>query len=134
METLEQINSQPKSNFTQQQLEVVWEKYANSIKEKGKTNLATNLLNKKPVLKENFNIEFTITNKSVEESINEDKLVFLGILRKELNNYSIQLQLVINAVEDKTNLYTATDRYKRLSEKNPALNTFRQKFDLDLEF
>ena len=92
------------------------------------------MLNKKPVLKENFNIEFTITNKSVEESINEDKLVFLGILRKELNNYSIQLQLIINAVEDKTNLYTATDRYKRLSEKNPALNTFRQKFDLDLEF
>jgi len=134
VETLEQINAQPKSNFTQQQLETVWEKYANSIKEKGKTNLATNLLNKKPLLKDNFNIEFIITNKSVEESINEDKLVFLGILRKELNNYSIQLQLVINAIEDKTNLYTATDRYKRLVEKNPAINTFRQKFDLDLEF
>ena len=134
VETLEQINAQPKSNFTQQQLETVWEKYANSIKEKGKTNLATNLLNKKPLLKDNFNIEFIITNKSVEESINEDKLVFLGILRKELNNYSIQLQLVINAIEDKTNLYTATDRYKRLVEKNPTLNTFRQKFDLDLEF
>ena len=134
VETLEQINAQPKSNFTQQQLETVWEKYANSLKEKGKTNLATNLLNKKPILKEDFNIEFTITNKSVEESINEDKLVFLGILRKELNNYSVQLHLVINTLEDKTNLYTATDRYKRLLEKNPTINTFRQKFDLDLEF
>jgi len=133
-ETLEQINAQPKDNFTQQQLETVWEKYANSIKEKGKTNLATNLLNKKPLLKDNFNIEFIITNKAIEESINEDKLVFLGFLRKELNNYSIQLQLVMNMLEDKTNLYTATDRYKRLVEKNPAINTFRQKFDLDLEF
>ncbi len=135
IELNEQTNfSQPKNNFTQVQLESVWEKYANSIKEKGKTNLATNLLNKKPQLKENFNIEFTINNKSIEETINEDKIVFLGFLRKELSNYSIQLQLVMNAVEDKANLYTATDRYKRLVEKNPAINTFRQKFDLDLEF
>ncbi len=133
--SLEENNSsQPKNIFTQQQLETVWEKYANSLKEKGKTNLATNLLNKKPQLKEDYIVEFTINNKAIEESINEDKLIFLGILRKELNNYSIQLNLVLIAKEDKTNLYTATDRYKRLSEKNPKLNTFRQKFDLDLEF
>lgn len=133
--TLEENNfSQLKNVFTQQQLESVWEKYANSLKEKGKTNLATNLLNKKPQLKENFVVEFTINNKAIEESINEDKITFLGVLRKELNNYSIQLNLILIAKEDKTNLYTATDRYKRLSEKNPTLNSFRQKFDLDLEF
>ncbi|MBL0330472.1 MAG: DNA polymerase III subunit gamma/tau [Bacteroidetes bacterium] len=134
-EQLEQINSsQPKSNFNQQQLEETWEKYANGLKEKGKTNLSTSLLNKKPVLKENFIIEFSINNKAIEESINEDKINFLGYLRKELNNYSIQLQLVMSSIEDKTNLYTATDRYKRLSEKNPAILAFRQKFDLDIEF
>ena len=59
---------------------------------------------------------------------------FLGYLRKELNNYDIQLQLVMVTVEDKTNLYTATDRYKHLAEKNPVINKLRQAFDLDIEF
>ncbi len=134
-EKVEQINSsQPKNNFTQQQLESVWETYANDLKEKGKTNLSTNLLNKKPVLTEGSIIEFTINNKAIEETINEDKLNFLGFLRKELSNYSIQLNLILIAADDKTNLYTATDRYKRLAEKNPAINKFRQKFDLDIQF
>ncbi len=134
-EKVEQINSsQPKNNFTQQQLESVWERYANDLKEKGKTNLSTNLLNKKPVLTEGSIIEFTINNKAIEETINEDKLNFLGFLRKELSNYSIQLNLILIAADDKTTLYTATDRYKRLAEKNPAINKFRQKFDLDIQF
>ena len=36
--------------------------------------------------------------------------------------------------EDKTNLYTATDKYKHLAEKNPSINKLRQAFDLDIEF
>jgi DNA polymerase-3 subunit gamma/tau len=127
-------STQPKNAFTNEVLENTWDRYANDLKEKGKTNLATALLNKRPVLKENFFIEFTINNKAIEESINEDKMTFLGYLRKELNNYSIQLNLVMTTVEDKTNLYTASDRYKRLSEKNPIINKFRQAFDLDVEF
>ena len=127
-------SSQPKNNFTQQQLESAWNKYANEQKEKGKTNLSTNLLNKKPVLTEGTIIEFAINNKAIEETINEDKITFLGFLRKELSNYSIQLNLVMISIEDKTNLYTATDRYKRLAEKNPLINKFKQTFDLDIEF
>jgi len=59
---------------------------------------------------------------------------FLGFLRNELNNFSIQLNLVLPTAEDKTNLYTATDRYKHLAEKNPSINKLRQAFDLDIEF
>ncbi|HEY0029618.1 MAG TPA: DNA polymerase III subunit gamma/tau, partial [Bacteroidia bacterium] len=126
--------SLPKVEFTQLQLETVWDKYANDLRDKGKTNLSTSLLNKKPVLTAESVIEFTINNKAIEETINEDKMNFLGYLRKELNNYGIQLNLVMTLAEDKTNLYTATDRYKRLAEKNPLIHKFRQKFDLDVEF
>jgi DNA polymerase-3 subunit gamma/tau len=126
--------SQPKTNFSLDALEIIWDKYANNLKEKGKTNLATALLSKRPVLSNETTIEFTITNKAIEETINEDKMNFLSYLRKELNNYSIQLNLVLSATEDKTNLYTATDRYKRLSEKNPFISKFKQAYDLDIEF
>ena len=121
-------------SFTQQALETIWDKYANDLKTKGKANLALALLSKRPVLVNETLIEFTVNNKALEESINEDKLNFLGFLRKELNNFSIQLNLLMTAAEDKTNLYTATDRYKHLAEKNPNINKLRQAYDLDIEF
>ncbi len=127
-------SNQPSQPFTQQSLEEIWDKYANDIKAKGRANLATALLSRRPVLKNETIIEFTINNKAIEESIEEDKMNFLGFLRKELNNFLIQLQLIMTSAEEKTNLYTATDRYKHLAEKNPAINKLRQIFDLDIEF
>jgi DNA polymerase-3 subunit gamma/tau len=124
----------PKLDFSQQALEAAWDKYANELKVKGRASMATSLLGKKPVKVDAVTIEFIVNNKALEESINEDKMNFLGFLRKELNNFDVQLNLVMTATEDKTNLYTATDRYKHLAEKNPNLNKLRQAFDLDIEF
>jgi DNA polymerase-3 subunit gamma/tau len=128
------LGNMPKLDFSQQALEAAWDKYANELKVKGRASMATALLGKKPVKVDAVTIEFIVNNKALEESINEDKMNFLGFLRKELNNYDVQLNLVMTATEDKTNLYTATDRYKHLAEKNPNLNKLRQAFDLDIEF
>jgi DNA polymerase-3 subunit gamma/tau len=125
--------SQKSEPFTQQQLEAAWLKYANEMRTR-KANLGAAFANKMPALKENYLVEFTINNKALEEAINEDKMNFLGFLRNELNNFSIKLELIMVQGEEKANLYTATDRYKRLAEKNPDINKFRQAFDLDIEF
>ena len=127
-------SAQPYLDFTLDALHAAWEKYANELKGKGKSNLGIALLSKRPSLLDKTIIEFVINNKALEEAINEDKMNFLGFLRKELNNYNIQLNLQLSVNEDKTNLYTATDRYNRLVEKNPMIKKFRQTFDLDIEF
>jgi DNA polymerase-3 subunit gamma/tau len=131
---LQPITTYSSTSFTQESLEYTWNKYANDLKAQGKINFATSLMGRKPLLKDAANIEFTITNKTQEEVINDNKTHFLDFLRKELNNYSIQLELKMTTLEEKTNLYTATDRYKFLLEKNPQLEKLRQTFDLDLEF
>lgn len=123
-----------KTCFTQEELEISWNKYAGDLKAKGRANLGSALLSKRPILKDGSIIEFTINNKALEETILADKMNFLGFLRKELNNFTIQLNLLLTLTEDKTNLYTATDRYKHLAEKNPTINKLRQAFDLDIEF
>ena len=129
------INSnQASEKFSQEVLESTWIKYATELKTKGKTSYGVALLSKTPVLKEESVIEFSITSKTMEETINEDKMNLLGFLRKELNNYSIMINLVMTTSEEKTNLYTATDRYKRLLEKYPDLSKFRQAFDLDIGY
>ncbi len=130
-----EINSNLSQNeFTQEALEKCWDKYAMDLKTKGKISYGVALLGKRPVLMDNNVIDFSVNSKTQEETIMEDKSNLLGYLRKELSNYSIQLNLIMTAAEDKTNLYTASDRYKRLSEKNPVINKFRQAFDLDIEF
>ncbi|HET6226147.1 MAG TPA: DNA polymerase III subunit gamma/tau [Bacteroidia bacterium] len=126
--------TQPYKDFTLDALHAAWEKYANELKGKGKSNLGIALLSKRPSITEKTTIEFVINNKALEEAINEDKMNFLGFLRKELQNYNLQLNLQLSVTEDKTNLYTATDRYNRLVEKNPMIKKFRQTFDLDIEF
>lgn len=123
-----------KNNFDQNALENAWNKYANDLKIKGRAGFASSLLSKRPQLMDNNIIEFSISNRALEETIDEDKMNFLGFLRKELDNYSIQLSLILSQSEDKTSLYTATDRYKHLAEKNPAINKLKQVFDLDIEF
>jgi len=123
-----------KEAFTQQQLEATWDKYAEELNAKGRANLSLALLSKRPVLINETIIEFTVNNKALEETINEDKMNFLSFLRRALNNFDIQLNLSVAMVEEKTNLYTATDRFKYLAEKNPAINKLRQAFDLDIEF
>ncbi|HEX8514644.1 MAG TPA: DNA polymerase III subunit gamma/tau [Bacteroidia bacterium] len=125
--------NQKSEPFSQQALEAAWLKYATEMRTR-KANLGAALASKMPVLKEGFKVEFTINNKALEEAINEDKMNFLGFLRNELNNFAITLDLIMVQGEDKTNLYTASDRYKRLAEKNPEINKFRQAFDLDIEF
>ena len=129
-----QNTNSPKNSFTQQALETVWDSYANTLKAKGRASVASSLLSKRPVLLDGAVIEFVVNNKAIEESINEDKMNFLGFLRKELNNFAIQLNLKMTLEEDKTNRYTATDRYRYLAEKNPTINKLRQAFDLDIEF
>jgi DNA polymerase-3 subunit gamma/tau len=133
-ETAAPSGGQPIEAFTRYDLETVWDAYANELKAKGKPNLATALLGKRPILVNETTIEFTVTNKALEETINEDKMNFLGFLRRGLKNYSVQLNLVMATADEKTNLYTSTDRYKHLADKNPAINKLRQSFDLDVEF
>jgi len=125
----------PQQPVNQQLLDSVWLRYANDLKAKGKQNLAIVLASKSPVLgADNLSIDFIINNKAAEESLNEDKTDFLSFLRKELNNYSVQLNIIVAQAEEGKNLYTATDRYKHLSDKNPSINKLRQAFDLDIEF
>jgi DNA polymerase III subunit gamma/tau len=133
-EEAEVAANQPQRAFTQGGLEKCWSKYASELKAKGKEFYGIALQSKKPKLIGYEMIEFSINSKTLEETINEDKMNLLGYLRRELNNYSIQLTLVMTASDERNSLYTANDRYKRLAEKNPIMNRFRQAFDLDIEF
>jgi DNA polymerase-3 subunit gamma/tau len=123
----------PATAFTQDILESTWNGYAKQMNEKGKYNLYSTLTFRKPLLTENFAVEFTIENKVQQEEIDLEKSDLLAFLRKELNNYSISLKTTINTVESERKPYTASDKFKRMAEKNPAITKLKQQFDLDID-
>ena len=127
------LGNLPKKDFTAEQLEKVWNDFGNLIKSKGKMNLASTLLIRKPLLKENLIIEFEIDNKAQEEEIENAKTDMMSYLREKLQNYSIQLQLTFTKNDTGKKLYTASDKFKHMSEKNPALLKLKQNFDLEID-
>ena len=56
----------------------------------------------------------------------------MKFLRKQLNNYSIELKITVNDEIAKKFAYTPEEKYQKLREINPAIDLLRKEFDLDL--
>jgi DNA polymerase-3 subunit gamma/tau len=86
-----------------------------------------------PVLKENFQIELSIDNKIQEDQLQEVRIDLMNYLRTELNNFQLELSTKIVENTEKKRLYTSTEKYQYMLEKNPKLEEFKKRFNLDLE-
>lgn len=111
-----------------------WNTYANKKKEEGKINLFTLMTSNPPLLLDNFIIEVGIENKIQENQLADEKIDLLNFLRVELQNFSIDI--VTKQIEQvqKKRLYTSTEKYQHMIEKNPKLEEFKQRFNLSIDY
>ncbi len=124
-----------KQPFDKEKLMEVWRRYALKLQEDGNMNLYSTLTKREPYLSSDYSIEITIDNKVQEDALNADKMIFLGYLRKELNNYDIHLKINLKIEDLPVQLaYTTADKFKRMSEINPQINDLKDRLDLDLDF
>ena len=119
----------PKEEFTEEGLQKVWTKYVKSIEKQGKFNLASILSIDKPTL-EGTTIHLTFPNQTNKVEIERHKSKLLSFLRKNLNNYSIDLSIDVNEELEKQYAYTPKEKYEKLKEKNKYIDTLRKTFDL----
>ena len=114
----------------------VWKTYAYSLKKAGKESFYAMMINEEPTLTSPLDIHFEITNKIQKEGLERIKSDLLSTIRKELNNWSIQFTYDVKAstTEVKENLYASKDRFKKMTEKNPALLKMQKLFSLDIDF
>ncbi len=124
---------QPATEFTQSQLENLWDEFAASI-EMESPNFFSTLTKRKPELKDNFLIELVIDNKVQEDEIIFRKADLLGFLRSKLNNSQIQLNTKIVLVQEKTKPYTPQEKFNKMAEKNPELINLKKTLDLEIDF
>ena len=122
----------PSGSFTQDQLNEYWDTFVDKLEKKGKYNLAAILKIDTPKLTDDDVIQLEFPNSTNKIEVERNQFDLLQFLRKSLNNFNIRLEISVNEAMDKKYAYTAEDKYAKLLEKNPALETLKQTFNLDL--
>jgi DNA polymerase-3 subunit gamma/tau len=118
--------------FTLEQLETVWDEFGESI-HSSMPHLSATLKKHRPVLKEDFLIEFCVDNKVLAEDFTLKQNDLLGFLVSRLKNTKIHLQIIVPDHPVGVKPYTDREKFGRMAEKNPELLNLREQLDLEIE-
>jgi len=130
----EYLSGESKLEFSSDSMLKFWNSYAEKIKKEGKINIFTIMTANPPVLLDNFLIELVIENKIQEDLLSSEKVDLLNYLRVQLKNFSVDLQTRQMEQTQKRRLYTSSEKYQHMLEKNPNLEEFKRRFNLDLDY
>jgi DNA polymerase-3 subunit gamma/tau len=130
----EYLSGDSKQDFNGDLLLQFWNTYAIKMKNEGKINIFTILTSYPPRLLSDYLIELDIEKKLQEDLLHTEKVELLNFLRTELKNFSVDLQTKLLEQIQKKRLYTSNEKYQHMLEKNPNLDEFRKRFNLDLDY
>jgi DNA polymerase III subunit gamma/tau len=133
MSVVQEPVNQGNKPFTFDELQVVWDKLIKDLESRKRFSEYV-ILNRK------FALDGSTIHIEVDNEIQTDLLTIslrtevLTYLRKELNNSTIHLEVVVSKEEAKTMIYTQADKFKFMAEKNPALHDLRSVLGLDYDY
>ncbi len=114
--------------FTQEQLAAKWIEFLDKIA--GRPSLCSALSNI-PEITDGNKLSFKIGNSVQEEDIRQIKPELVSWLRKELRNSGIEITTRIEKIESERVIFSDSEKLQMMMQKNPVLNEFKQKFNLD---
>lgn len=126
----ENTNNYGQNEFSPEEMKKIWLDFAESI-QKTKPRLANTLKAHIPEIKDNFLLDLQLNNSLQQQALNNIRNELLGFLRKNLKNSKIEIKTIIPKKAKKKTIYTNSDKYQYLSEKNEKLNQLKSEFDLD---
>ena len=130
-----ELNAPKKSeNFTESRMREVWMLFAEKINKEGKMNLFITLTSSDPALQEETLINLKISNDAQEKILDENKIELMDHLRTSLNNDFISLKTELSEDIKSDIPYTPKDKFIKMTEENPHLNTLQQKLGLDPDY
>ncbi|MBC8052139.1 MAG: DNA polymerase III subunit gamma/tau [Sphingobacteriaceae bacterium] len=131
-DTPKYVSGESREPFTSERLIEIWNAYAADIKKTGKINLFTIMTANPPTLLDDFKIELVIENRIQEELLMIEKIDLLNFLRLKLENFGVDIITRQAEQNEKKRLYTSHEKYQHMAAKNPTLEEFRKKFNLDV--
>ncbi len=129
------ISNLPDDSFSMDQLKMLWRKYAFEVKEKGLETFYNAMIKRDVYEMGDNQFAFEVDNHVQVDYIKPHMEHLNTYLKKELNNYKIEIILRLNQDEEsEIKFLTGKDKFALLSKKNPYLHTFKQTFNLDIEY
>ena len=127
-----EIDSSPEK-FNQEDLIKEWNNYYLKKIENGEQNIASILKINSPSLKEdiiiNYQVPLLINKVELEKELNH----LVPFLKLKLSNSRISVNIILNqSSEEKKYIYTKNEKFIRLKEINPSIETLRKEFDLEI--
>jgi DNA polymerase-3 subunit gamma/tau len=119
----------PKDVYSQEKLTESWMDFAYTIK-KLDLDFFSTLSSFLPVIDENRSVAVTVHNSTQEGDVKKLKGELLPFVRKGLNNYSFDFEILVNKAAAKDIAVTPQEKYAKLVEKNPLLEEYRKKLGL----
>ncbi|MCB9187056.1 MAG: DNA polymerase III subunit gamma/tau [Flavobacteriales bacterium] len=123
----------PKDGFTESEMQKIWNDRVNLLF-RGKPSILSSLTKNPPKLKEDHTIELELDGAHQLEQLQETRSVLVEAIRKDLNNFSIQLETPVKEVIVHKKAYTPKEVYHQLVQENPNLELLREQLGLDLDF
>jgi DNA polymerase-3 subunit gamma/tau len=129
----EEVLPPDRTPFSQSELERVWGPMAVKIST-DLPNLHHSLTSRPPVLNDDYKIVVSVDNKIQYNEIFLKLPDILHVLRTELKNWGIQLEILITERPPEIRRpYSDQEKLDALIEKNPAIKTLKDQLNLDID-
>ena len=128
---LKNLKDQSKK-FSEEDLRRLWVKYYSNLLDNGEKNLASILQIDQPIIKNNHEIHFTLSNNINKIELEKNKNKLLGFLKEKLKNNLIELIVHVNKEKEKQFIYSTSEKFEKLKAINPSIEKMRKEFKLGL--
>ena len=121
----------PTEPFTETEMLLQWNKYAQRLGDKGYKIMESLLLINDPVLN-GTHITIELPNEGSKLDFESEKLGLLGYLKGHLHNHDITIEVIVNESFESKRSFNDQDRYNRLHQINPNIELLKSTFGLDI--
>ncbi len=130
------VSKLPRQEFTLDELKMLWKRFAFEAKEKGMETLYNALVKRDPIQLDATNFQLMVDNKVQVDYINPYLPDMIGRFRKDLQNYLLEITIIMseNNDEEEVKFLSGKDKFASLARKNPNLHTLKNTFNLDIDF
>lgn len=120
----------PTEPFTETEMLLQWNKYAQRLGDKGFKIMESLLLINDPVLN-GTHITIELPNEGSKLDFEKEKNGLLGYLKGHLHNHDITIEVIVNEAVESRRSFNDQDRYSRLKQINPNIDLLKTTFGLD---
>ena len=119
----------PNDDFTDNDFETAWKKFCDLEKKDGNNNILSLLKMNQPFVNDNVIIINTINKMNFKE-MKDYKSKIQTFISKELNNYSISVDIKLTEETDKKKFLNSKEKLKIIQENNESIISLIEEFNL----